>query len=114
MKIEEQTSTLIQTRGKYLPDKSMASVLNPALYLEVSGPTQESVDNAIVRIKDIMENGLVETKKSPTGEVKGTLVEKVFLPFDFDYSRMGSYNIRGKMIGPQVSRIKFIPLGGLY
>ena len=26
MKIEEQTSTLIQTRGKYLPDKSMASV----------------------------------------------------------------------------------------
>lgn len=108
MNIGEQTSTLIQTRGKYLPDKSMASVLNPALYLEVSGPTQESVDKAVAKIKEIMENGLIEAKRPTTAEVKGTLIDKVFLPFDFDYARMGSYNIRGKMIGPQGAYIKHI------
>lgn len=108
MKIEEQTRTLIQTKGKYLPDKSMASVLDPALYLEVSGSTQESVDTAIASIKDIMENGLIEAKRTSAVEAKGALTDKVFLPFDFDYARMGSYNIRGKMIGPQGAYIKHI------
>ena len=82
--------------------------LNPALYLEISGPTQASVDAAVARIKDIIENGLIEVKAPSTTEVKGALTDKVFLPFAFDYARMGSYNIRGKMIGPQGAYIKHI------
>jgi hypothetical protein len=109
--IEAQTNTSIMTKGKYIPDPVLVTQSNPQLTLEVSGNAQVDVDAAVAKIKDIMENGIQEassSKKSFLMSTATSIIGKVFLPFEPDYARMASFNVRGKIVGPQGSYIKHI------
>lgn len=105
--IEAQTGTTIVSRGKYIPDRSMATPHSPALSLEVYGTTQADVDAAVQKIHEIMEKGVVGEARRPF-VTSFPFTAKTFLPFEPDFARMASYNIRGKMIGPQASYLKHI------
>lgn len=123
--IEFLTDTAILTKGKYIPDVSLITPNNPALSLEVSGPTQDEVDNALVKIKEIMErgdqalkelssangtkaslestptkNGL-ENDNKPLKMIPSVFIEKVYLAFEPDWVRMAAFNLCGKIKGPK-------------
>ena len=43
------------TRGKYYPDKSLATEKDPPLYLHITAASQESLDEAVKKIEEMME-----------------------------------------------------------
>ena len=53
------------TRGKYYPDKALATDGEPPLYLYVSATSQESLDKAIAQIDDLIENASAPTSTPP-------------------------------------------------
>lgn len=59
--IESEYSVSIVSKGRYYPDRRLATEKEPPLRLEVSGPDEESVKSAIAKLKDIMEKGPPET-----------------------------------------------------
>lgn len=84
----------VAVRGKYYPDRSMATEKDPALCLDVAGHSKEVVDVAIKRITELMESG------PPPAKPAAQLTTKVFAPFDPELTP--GLNIRAKIIGPQV------------
>lgn len=51
------------TRGKYYPDKALATDTEPPLYLHISATTKESLEKAVVMIEDMIQNA---TLPAPT------------------------------------------------
>ena len=47
------------TRGKYYPDKALATDTEPPLYLHISATTKESLEKAVVMIEDMIQNATV-------------------------------------------------------
>lgn len=47
------------TRGKYYPDKSLATESDPPLYLHVTASTKEALDKAVAQIEDIIRNAVL-------------------------------------------------------
>jgi hypothetical protein len=45
----------VTTRGKYYPDKSLATEKDPPLYLHITAASQESLDEAVKKIEEMME-----------------------------------------------------------
>ncbi|KEZ44743.1 hypothetical protein SAPIO_CDS2838 [Scedosporium apiospermum] len=56
--IKAQTGADVTTRGKYLPDKSMATPTNPPLYLHVTSTSKEGLEKAVAIIEDLMKQEL--------------------------------------------------------
>ncbi|KAI8076844.1 uncharacterized protein BX664DRAFT_344079 [Halteromyces radiatus] len=59
--IAQETGAEITTRGKYYPDANLATEKEPPLYLYISASTQESLDQAVSKVNDLIENAKVPT-----------------------------------------------------
>lgn len=57
--VEKEFDVTIITKGKYCPDRRLATEKDPALYLEIHGKTDEDVEKAVVRLGELIENGPV-------------------------------------------------------
>jgi Trp operon repressor len=53
--IKKDTGADITTRGKYFPDRSKASAMDPPLHLHLSASTKEVLDKAVQVIREMMD-----------------------------------------------------------
>ncbi|KAL8953220.1 MAG: hypothetical protein Q9222_000919 [Ikaeria aurantiellina] len=56
--IKEDTGADVTTRGEYYPDKSMATAANPPLYLHITSTSKEGLEQAVVKIEELMKQEL--------------------------------------------------------
>ncbi|KAI8816541.1 uncharacterized protein EV422DRAFT_545661 [Fimicolochytrium jonesii] len=111
-KIKQDTGADVTTRGKYYPDKNLATEKEPPLYLHVSGNTQEILDKALAAIDELINAAPpVFEDRRPSGGDRGPLPprnnffsEKVYVGPEFDKM----WNIRAKLVGPQGQYVKHI------
>ena len=92
--IEQHSGAMLVVRGKYYPDRKLATEKDPPLHIEVSGTCQEFVDKAVEKLEQIKTSG-PPVPKAPT-----LVTEKVFMPFETD--SFPGFNFRNKILGPQV------------
>lgn len=57
--VEKYFDVNIMTKGKYCPDRRLATEKDPALYLEIHGKTDEDVERAVERLVEMIEKGPV-------------------------------------------------------
>ncbi|ORZ13983.1 hypothetical protein BCR42DRAFT_417787 [Absidia repens] len=65
VEITEETGAEITTRGKYYPDANLATEKEPPLYLFISAANQESLDQAVSKINELIETATVPTPGPP-------------------------------------------------
>ncbi|QSL66344.1 hypothetical protein MERGE_000722 [Pneumocystis wakefieldiae] len=56
--IKEETGADVTTRGKYYPDKALATERDPPLYLHVSATTRAGLEAAVKKIEELMTQEL--------------------------------------------------------
>lgn len=57
--------TDVTTRGKYYPDKNLATEKDPPLYLHVTATTKEILDAAVAKLQDMIDQGVMPTPPAP-------------------------------------------------
>ncbi|KAF1939733.1 hypothetical protein EJ02DRAFT_513594 [Clathrospora elynae] len=57
-RIKDDTGADVTTRGEYYPDKNMANVTNPPLYLRITSTSKEGLDKAVQMIEEMMKEDL--------------------------------------------------------
>ncbi|KAJ3081853.1 hypothetical protein HK102_002095, partial [Quaeritorhiza haematococci] len=110
VKIKEDTGADVITRGRFYPDKSLATEKDPPLYLHVVAQTQESLDQAVEQINELIEQAsvpLVEPRyqeRQSAPPQRQFFSEKVFVGIEPDRT----FNVRAKLVGPQGQYVKHI------
>ncbi|MCJ1481624.1 hypothetical protein MMC06_001783 [Schaereria dolodes] len=56
--IKEETGADVTTRGNYYPDKSMATSVNPPLYLHITSTSKDGLEKAVLRVEELMKQEL--------------------------------------------------------
>ena len=65
-KIHEETGASVSTKGTWYPDRSKATDRDPPLYLHIAANTQEILQSAVAKVKELIDTelgSLVEDKK---------------------------------------------------
>ncbi|CAG8495007.1 13170_t:CDS:10 [Funneliformis caledonium] len=109
--IQKETGADVTTRGKYYPDKLLATEKDPPLFLHVTASTQEALDAAVSKINELMEQSSAPppptTTPRPSGPHPGGkqfVQDKVFVGIEPDRT----FNARAKIVGPQGAYVKHI------
>ncbi|TPX50043.1 hypothetical protein SeMB42_g02208 [Synchytrium endobioticum] len=121
-RIKTETEAEVITRGKYYPDKALATERDPPLYLHIVALTQESLDKAVKRVHDMIEDtkhavaGISDYGRRPMGPSGGRgdaggsdrpprqfLEAKVFVGIDDPV-----FNARPKIVGQGGQFVKHI------
>ncbi|CAG8460407.1 3135_t:CDS:10 [Paraglomus brasilianum] len=109
--IQKDTGADVTTRGKYYPDKSLATEKDPPLYLHITAASQESLDEAVKKIEEMMEQifNTAPTQNARHGASQHSggrqfVQDKVFVGIEPDRS----FNARAKIVGPQGAFVKHI------
>ncbi|CAJ0844126.1 5691_t:CDS:10 [Entrophospora sp. SA101] len=95
--IQKETGADVTTRGKYYPEKSLVTDKDPPLYLHVTAPSKESLDAAVKKIDELMEQYFAPAPQTSTPH-------KVFVGIEPDRT----FNARAKIVGPQGAYVKHI------
>ncbi|KAJ3287158.1 hypothetical protein HK104_008730 [Borealophlyctis nickersoniae] len=113
LKIKQDTGAEVITRGKYYPDKKMATEQNPPLYLHVTAESQADLDKAVEEIEKLMNQAQMpmppmEPDRRMSGDRFGgprppLASAKVFVNIDDR-----SFNTRAKIVGPGGQYVKHI------
>jgi len=116
--IKEKTGADIITRGKYYPDRNLATEKEPPLYLHIVAQSEEALEKAIEEVKALMQQSLVliqtRERQAPTpAPVTPTFnnhVQRVYhtdkISVDMEGER--GFNVRAKIVGPQGAYVKHI------
>ncbi|KAK2600159.1 hypothetical protein QQS21_005104 [Conoideocrella luteorostrata] len=56
--IQDETGADITTRGKYLPNKAMATAANPPLYLHITSTSKAGLEAAVAKINELIQQDL--------------------------------------------------------
>ncbi|KAF0477755.1 kh domain-containing protein [Gigaspora margarita] len=108
--IQKETGADVTTRGKYYPDKLLATEKDPPLYLHVTASTKEALNAAINKIGELMEQTFTPAPSTPTPRPPGQhlgrqfVQDKVFVGIEPDRT----FNARAKIVGPQGAYVKHI------
>ena len=84
--INLETGANVTTKGVWYPDRSKASEKDPPLYLHISANTQKQIDDAVDKIKELMDmdmGPLVEDKKDMRRERVSIKTHQVILILAF-------------------------------
>ena len=108
--MKEEFGVDVTTRGRYYPDRSMATAENPPLYLHVVSPTEEALKKALERIDDMIHQAaqslaMPPREFPPRFERREILSKKIFI--EGMESERG-FNIRSKIVGPGGAYVKHI------
>ena len=77
-RIQAETGALLVTRGRYYPERGMATDKDPPLYIHVAAPSQEALDAALKEIDVIMNQEYqlpeihLQPERRPSEVSKGT------------------------------------------
>ncbi|PAV20458.1 eukaryotic type KH-domain type I [Pyrrhoderma noxium] len=105
--INLETGANVTTKGVWYPDRSKASEKDPPLYLHISANTQKQIDDAVDKIKELMDmdmGPLVEDKKDMRRERRRWPEEKLQVGLE----SLRNFNVRAKVVGPQGVFVKYI------
>ncbi|KAI9000218.1 hypothetical protein BC832DRAFT_144040 [Gaertneriomyces semiglobifer] len=109
-KLKQDTGADVTTRGKYYPDKNLATDKDPPLYLHVSATSKEALDAAVNAIDELINQPPPSLEdRRPSGGHGGPGGRPIFqakVPVDIDADRM--FNTRAKLIGHQGQNVKHI------
>lgn len=94
--IETFSGASLTVKGKYYPDRNLATEKDPPLCVEVAATSGEVLQKAINRIMELKETG------PPTPKPPSLLTVKVVAPFDPETCCPPGISIRQKILGPQV------------
>ncbi|KAH7104980.1 eukaryotic type KH-domain (KH-domain type I) [Auriculariales sp. MPI-PUGE-AT-0066] len=103
--ISEETGATVTTKGVWYPDRSKANEREPPLYLHISAHTRESMQNAIDKVNDLLNQelgSLVEDRRRP--ERRKWPEEKLIIGLDM----LRNFNVRAKVVGPGGMFVKYI------
>lgn len=96
------TGVSVETRGRYYPDRAIATNLHPPLHLVLSGPTRETVIDAASRILKLLE----EQPPAPLGvaqfSVGGAPARDMDERIPIGIDPALGYPLRVKVLGQQV------------
>ncbi|KAG0378717.1 hypothetical protein BGX24_003004 [Mortierella sp. AD032] len=118
--IQRDTTADVTTRGKYYPDRSMATEKDPPLYLHVAAMTQEALDLALQKIDELINEA---ENPAPLPPQRDSFVPSSRMgggppprhqPFPFqtrveigmDSER--TFNVRAKIVGPGGQYVKHV------
>ncbi|KAI9208787.1 uncharacterized protein BJ171DRAFT_168153 [Polychytrium aggregatum] len=117
LKIKQDTGADVITRGKFYPDKNLATDKDPPLFLHVIAQAQEDLDAAVKIINDLIDQAqlppqagapFVDPPRShqPRESLppRSMLQGKVFVGIEPDRF----FNVRAKIIGPGGQYVKHI------
>ncbi|CDH60401.1 eukaryotic type kh-domain type i [Lichtheimia corymbifera JMRC:FSU:9682] len=106
--IQRETNADVTTRGKYYPDKALATDTEPPLYLHISATTKESLEKAVVMIEDMIQNATLPAPTPHPAERRERerrfFEEKIYVGLE----STPHFNLRAKIVGPQGSFVKHI------
>ncbi|ODQ52962.1 hypothetical protein SAICODRAFT_35222 [Saitoella complicata NRRL Y-17804] len=119
--IKQKTGADVTTRGKYYPDKSMATERDPPLYLHITSRTREGLEQAIEEVNQLMNTelpSLIDERRlrrfGPRPDEPGVErdefgrrkwpEEKVYIGME----SMPGFNVRAQVVGPQGAYVKHI------
>nr|CAG8513933.1 8420_t:CDS:10 [Entrophospora candida] len=109
--IQKETGADVTTRGKYYPEKSLVTDKDPPLYLHVTAPSKESLDAAVKKIDELMEQYFAPAPQTSTPRPSASHIagrqfvqDKVFVGIEPDRT----FNARAKIVGPQGAYVKHI------
>ncbi|KAK9474095.1 uncharacterized protein V1510DRAFT_361774, partial [Dipodascopsis tothii] len=125
--IKAETGADVTTRGRYYPDKSLASDADPPLYLHVTALSRDGLERAppprtpapaaptalaapgAARLTATTGAIAFSPKPAPasgptTGYRRGVLEDKVFIGLD----PLPGFNLRGQIVGPMGANVKHI------
>ncbi|EJT99349.1 hypothetical protein DACRYDRAFT_82492 [Dacryopinax primogenitus] len=106
--ISVETGASVTTKGTWYPDKTKASERDPPLYLHVSAKTKESLDRAVAKIDELMNQELgplVEDRRRDERRERRKWPEEK-LPIGLAVLR--NFNVRAKVVGPAGAFVKYI------
>lgn len=116
--IREETGATVTTRGRYYPDRTMATAMVPPLHLFVEARDQASLDNAVAKINEIIESDLgslvderrfrrrdqMDELEERGEERRKRAEEKVMINLD----QYPPYQVRGQIVGPGGQNVKHV------
>ncbi|KAG0312188.1 hypothetical protein BGZ97_011377 [Linnemannia gamsii] len=119
--IQRDTTADVTTRGKYYPDRSMATEKDPPLYLHVTAMTQEALDLALQKIDELINEAqnpapLPPQRDSfaPPSRMPGGPPLRHHQPFPFqtrveiNMDSERTFNVRAKIVGPGGQYVKHV------
>ncbi|KAK9369271.1 hypothetical protein V1509DRAFT_608866 [Lipomyces kononenkoae] len=66
--IKTETGADVTTRGRYYPDKSLATEKEPPLYLHITSLTKEGLEKAVAIVENLMAKDKEKSAPPPAGE----------------------------------------------
>ncbi|KAK0706701.1 hypothetical protein B0T26DRAFT_468153 [Lasiosphaeria miniovina] len=118
--IKEETGADVTTRGAYLPDKSMATPINPPLYLHVTSTTKEGLDKAVAKIEELKQQELPQLvderrfrrrdqeQQQPPREREDRRVPWPEERIPINLESVPGFNLRAQIVGSGGSYVKHI------
>ena len=95
----------VTTRGRYYPDRSLATPEHPALYLHVVSPSEEQLKKALEKIDEMIHQAQVPLSKPEIPQRREILQRKIFIE-GIEGER--GFSIRSRIVGPQGAYVKHI------
>lgn len=113
--IKDETGADVQVKGKYYPNKAMATEREPPLYLHVTSVSKESLETAIKRIEQLITKdlgSLVDERRfrRPDNYERDEFGRRKWpsekVPIDIPLSRQ--FNVRQAIVGQGGANVKHI------
>ncbi|KAF2280619.1 uncharacterized protein EI97DRAFT_364082, partial [Westerdykella ornata] len=117
-KIKDDTGADVTTRGSYYPDKSLATVANPPLYLRVTSTSKEGLEAAVKEIEKMMQQdlpNLVDERRFRRNREQDPVERDEFgrrkwpeekIPIDLE--PINGFNLRAQVVGRGGDNVKYI------
>ncbi|KAF9911063.1 hypothetical protein EC991_004936 [Linnemannia zychae] len=118
--IQRDTTADVTTRGKYYPDRSMATEKDPPLYLHVTAVTQEALDLALQKIDELINEAHNPAPLPPQRDSfapaprmgGGPPLRHQPFPFqtrvEIGMDSERTFNVRAKIVGPGGQYVKHV------
>ncbi|KAF8981012.1 hypothetical protein BGZ46_003345 [Entomortierella lignicola] len=115
--LQRETGADITTRGRHYTDRSLATEKDPALYLHVTALTQESLDLAVKKINELIEEAQQPTPPPPQREPfqPNPRHGGANRPYQTFHARVAIgmesdrvFNVRAKIVGPAGQYVKHV------
>ncbi|KAI9234616.1 MAG: hypothetical protein BYD32DRAFT_464241 [Podila humilis] len=116
--LQRDSGADITTRGKYYPDRAMATDKDPPLYLHVTATTQDILDQAVAKINELIDEAQNPAPQPPQhqsfrqqpGVSAGgppryqSLTARVAIGIESERA----FNVRAKIVGPGGQYVKHV------
>ncbi|KAF9948734.1 hypothetical protein BGZ65_007869, partial [Modicella reniformis] len=119
--LQRETGADVTTRGKYYTDRSEATEKDPPLYLHVTAVTQESLDLAVMKITEMIDQAQGQAPLPPQREPFQGAPPRSYgyggpprhhqsfharVPIGIESDR--TFNVRAKVVGPSGQYVKHV------